>query len=107
MPEQIKSEVGAYFNVEGFATGKDGLEGVKSLQPSLVLCDVMLPDMNDNDIVKQLKADETTKSIPVIMLTALDDERHQTAEMMHVGRTKDSGTERPVTQQNHHSRPHA
>ena len=37
----------------------------------------MLPDTNGYDIVKTLKADEELKDIPVIMLTALEDERHQ------------------------------
>ena len=77
MLEQIKAEVGVYFNVVGYTNGKSGLEGLQNEAPSLLICDVMLPDTNGYDIVKQMKADDSLKQIPVIMLTALDDEKHQ------------------------------
>ena len=77
MLEQIKSEVGVYFNVVGYTDGKMGYEAMHSTPPTLLLCDVMLPDINGYDIVKQMRADEQLKHVPVIMLTALDDEKHQ------------------------------
>lgn len=77
MLEQIKTEVGVYFHIDGYTNGQSGIEGMKSQKPSLLICDVMLPDINGYDIVKKLKADEELKDIPVIMLTALDDEKHQ------------------------------
>ena len=43
---------------------------VKTHKPSLILLDVMLPQMSGLDICKALKADAQTKSIPVIFLTA-------------------------------------
>jgi len=42
----------------------------KDLQPGLILLDVMLPEMSGYDICKALKADDSTKKIPVIFLTA-------------------------------------
>ncbi len=77
MLEQIKQEVGVYFQVTGYTSGAEGIEAIKTERPSLLICDVMLPDMDGYDIVRQLKADLTLRSLPVIMLTALDDERHQ------------------------------
>ena len=77
MLEQIKTEVGVYFNVVGYSNGKSGLEGLMNEAPSLLICDVMLPDTNGYDIVKQIRANDALKQIPVIMLTALDDEKHQ------------------------------
>ena len=77
MLEQIKMEVGVYFHVEGYTDGKSGLEALKTQKPSLLICDIMLPDMNGYDIVKQVKADKALMDLPVLMLTALDDERHQ------------------------------
>ena len=77
MLEQIKAEVGVYFNVVGYTNGKNGIEGLMNEAPSLLICDVMLPDTNGYDIVKQIRANDALKQIPVIMLTALDDEKHQ------------------------------
>ena len=77
MLEQIKTEVGVYFHVSGYTDGQSGIEGIRNDAPALLICDVMLPDTNGYDIVKTLKADEELKDIPVIMLTALEDERHQ------------------------------
>lgn len=77
MMEQIRKEMSIYFNVEGYMDGKSGYEGVIKKQPSLVICDVMLPDMNGYDVVKEIKKDNSTFGIPVIMLTALDDDIHQ------------------------------
>lgn len=42
----------------------------KSILPNLILLDVMLPEMSGYDICKVLKADPTTKDIPIIFLTA-------------------------------------
>lgn len=77
MLEQIKAEVGIYFKVKGYTNGEIGFEAMKQTRPSLLICDVMLPDTNGYDIVKRLKEDEELRNIPVIMLTALDDEQHQ------------------------------
>ena len=77
MLEQIKSEIGVYFIVDSYTDGKSGLEGLLSTPPSLLVCDVMLPDMSGYDIVKKMREQDVLRNIPTIMLTALDDERHQ------------------------------
>jgi len=77
MMEQIKGEIGIYFNTVGFCNGKAGYEGAIKEEPDLILCDIMLPDMNGYEIVKKLKEHNEFKHTPVIMLTALDDENHQ------------------------------
>lgn len=84
MMQQIKTEVGVYFKTACFADGRQALDGIAAMmkddsqqQPSLVLCDIMLPDMTGYDIVGQLRADETTAALPVIMLTSLSDESNQ------------------------------
>ena len=77
MLEQIKSEVGVFFNVAGYVNGKSGFDAIVAEVPSLLICDVMLPDTNGYDIVKQMRANDSLRHIPVIMLTALDDEKHQ------------------------------
>lgn len=77
MLDQLRSDLGPYFKVTTYTNGTDAIRGIADAVPSLVFCDVMLPDINGYDIVKQLKASDNTKGIPVIMLTALNDDAHQ------------------------------
>ena len=59
------------FEVTGAAGGKEGLEKLQNdLQPDLVLLDLMMPDMDGWEVYQQMKADEKTKDIPVIVVTA-------------------------------------
>lgn len=77
MMEQIDGEVSVFFKTRRYMTGQGALEGICADCPAMVLCDVMLPDTSGYDIVKILKGDAATGYIPVVMLTALDDERHR------------------------------
>lgn len=77
MMEQMSGELATYFRIDGYTTGQAGLEGITAHPSALVVCDVMLPDMNGYDIVRTLKSDDDTAHIPVIMLTALDDDKHR------------------------------
>ncbi len=53
--------------------GTTGLEGARYGQPDLILLDIMMPGMNGYDVCRHLKKDETTRHIPVIFISALDD----------------------------------
>ncbi len=77
MLEQLHNELSNYFIVDTYATGNGGLTGIMEHKPSLVVCDVMLPDTNGYDIVRKLKTNAETAQTPVILLTALDDADHQ------------------------------
>ena len=59
----------ANFHIESAVNGKSGLELVDSVNPKLVIVDLMLPDINGIDILKTIKA---SKGIPVIMLSGKD-----------------------------------
>ncbi|TNF72191.1 MAG: response regulator [Acidobacteria bacterium] len=50
--------------------GERGVEMAKSESPSLILMDISLPVMDGYEATRQIKADPTTRSIPVIALTA-------------------------------------
>ena len=57
-------------------TAFDGVEGVamaQTNQPNLILLDVMMPKMDGMEALRQLKHNEKTRPIPVIMLTAKSD----------------------------------
>lgn len=59
------------YDVEMAGDGQEGLEKVKTLKPTIVLLDVMMPKMNGLQVLEKLKLDPDTKSIPVVMLTNL------------------------------------
>ena len=50
--------------------GKDGLEKAIELKPDLILLDMMLPGLNGIEVITELKANETTRAIPVVVMTA-------------------------------------
>lgn len=56
--------------VEGATGGKEGLKKVRKELPDLVLLDLMMPDLDGWEVYQQMKADENTKDIPVIVVTA-------------------------------------
>ncbi len=58
------------YEVIGAMGGREGLEQVAKVKPDLVLLDLMMPDMDGWEVYQQMKADETMKSIPVIVVTA-------------------------------------
>ena len=58
------------FEVIGAAGGKEGLEKMRQEPPILVLLDLMMPDMDGWEVYQQMKANEKTKDIPVIVVTA-------------------------------------
>ena len=64
----------AGFEVSLANNGTDGLELVRQVMPDLVLLDVMLPGLNGMQVCKQLKADDRTTGIPILMLSARSEE---------------------------------
>jgi twitching motility two-component system response regulator PilG len=50
--------------------GKEALEKAGSILPSLILMDIMMPEMDGLEVLEKLKEDPLTAGIPVIMLTA-------------------------------------
>ncbi|MEW5940943.1 MAG: response regulator [Chloroflexota bacterium] len=58
------------FDVQGAAGGVEGLRAVRQERPDLVLLDLMMPDLDGWEVYQQMKADEATRDIPVIVVTA-------------------------------------
>ncbi|RMH70962.1 MAG: response regulator [Gemmatimonadetes bacterium] len=50
--------------------GDVGIEKARSLKPDLILCDIMMPNMNGYDVFRVLREDPETAHIPIIFLTA-------------------------------------
>jgi two-component system response regulator VicR len=58
------------FDVKGASGGMEGLKMVRQDLPDLVLLDLMMPDLDGWEVYQQMKADEKTRNIPVIVVTA-------------------------------------
>jgi DNA-binding response OmpR family regulator len=58
------------YEIIGANGGREGLDLVRQHKPDLVLLDLMMPDMDGWDVYQQMKAEESTQNIPVIVVTA-------------------------------------
>lgn len=58
------------YEVIGAAGGREGLDIIREVVPDLVLLDLMMPDIEGWDVYQQIRADDNTKHIPVIVVTA-------------------------------------
>ena len=63
-------------SIEGFEVilatgGQEGIKKAKSELPALILLDIMMPKIDGLQVLRQLKSDEATKNIPVLVLTNL------------------------------------
>jgi DNA-binding response OmpR family regulator len=58
------------YEVMGANGGREGLDLVRRELPDLVLLDLMMPDMDGWDVYQQMKSEERTRDIPVIVVTA-------------------------------------
>jgi putative two-component system response regulator len=68
-----KNAISEYYDVYPLDSGKAMLEMLRSVQPDLILLDIMMPEMDGHEALKQLKADRQAADIPVIFLTARGD----------------------------------
>jgi len=59
------------FKVEVAYNGEEGLEKVRSNPPDAIVLDVMMPEKDGYTVCKELKGDDQTRNIPVILLTAV------------------------------------
>lgn len=60
------------YNVLAAKSGEKGIASAKKNSPDIILLDVTMPGMTGFDVIEVLKADDTTKNIPVIFLTGDD-----------------------------------
>jgi twitching motility two-component system response regulator PilH len=65
------------FAVINAATGSEGYEKALSEQPDLILSDIMMPEMNGFQLTEKIKNTRATKSIPIILISALKEEQKE------------------------------
>jgi len=66
----LSGELEGEFMIAEARNGREGLQVARDLSPDLIISDVMMPEMDGNEFCRQLKSDQLTSHIPVIMLTA-------------------------------------
>lgn len=66
--------MGKGYQLEFSESGSQALQMASDLRPDLVLLDVMMPEMNGFEVCRQLRANPKTAEVPVVMVTALDDQ---------------------------------
>ena len=71
---QIKYLLESYhYKVEVTRDGQQALVWLSEHKPSLVISDIVMPEMNGFELCEKIKSDERTEDIPVILLTSLSD----------------------------------
>lgn len=61
------------YNITKANNGVEALEKIRSLHPDIALINVIMPELNGIEVCKSIKSDDRYASIPVIIITALDD----------------------------------
>ncbi len=64
----------AGYRVSTAASGADALDLARRERPALIVLDLMLPGMSGFDVLEQLRSDDATRDVAVLMLTARRDE---------------------------------
>lgn len=72
----LQKALGEYLLLEGFEVaialdGEEGTRRAKKDMPDLIILDIILPRKDGYEVLKELKTDEKTKGIPIILLTNL------------------------------------
>lgn len=81
---QVILGMGSAVRVLASSRGNRGLALAREESPSLVLLDLHLPDLPGEEVLRQLKAEERTRQIPVIVLSG-DLDAQLTARLLELG----------------------
>jgi diguanylate cyclase (GGDEF)-like protein len=75
--EIINGVLGADYEILFATSGKEALDIASSQIPDLILLDIVMPDMDGYEVCAQLKANAGTRDVPVIFVTAKDQEEDE------------------------------
>lgn len=74
--EYLRNTLSDTYHVQVCSDGKPALEIVKEYLPNLIISDIMMPEMRGDELCHILKNDIETSHIPIILLTALNNDRN-------------------------------
>lgn len=72
---KILSKAG--YEVANAVNGRDALEKLKTEKPDLVLLDILMPGMDGWETLREIRKDEATRDLPVVMVTVLTGEEYR------------------------------
>ncbi len=75
--EFLLNTLGEKYSITLAENGAEGMEKLKQKEPDLIICDVMMPEMDGFEFCEKVKAEAATCHIPVILLTALEDNENR------------------------------
>lgn len=61
------------YRVAVASSGEEALASIRARKPTIVISDILMPGMDGYELCRRIKADETLRDVPVILLTALSD----------------------------------
>ncbi|WP_172982800.1 response regulator [Roseovarius bejariae] len=67
---QMALETVGSFEVHQFATGQEAVDAVETVQPQMLLLDMMMPDMSGEDVWRKISEQPAGGNLPTIFLTA-------------------------------------
>ncbi|KAA0989080.1 ATP-binding protein [Dyadobacter aurulentus] len=70
MRQHIQSLIGPWYRTIGAVNGVDALEKISEYRPSLILSDIMMPEMDGIELLRRVKDNAASAQIPVILITA-------------------------------------
>lgn len=70
------------YSILAVTNGKDALKVLQQKQPDLIILDIMMPELDGFGVLESVKNFESTASIPVIMLTARNNQKDQEKALM-------------------------
>lgn len=76
MEHYLRSELSGEYTVQSCRNGKEALVIIGEYNPELIIADILMPEMGGDELCKIVKANIDTSHIPVILITALNDEEN-------------------------------
>jgi signal transduction histidine kinase/DNA-binding response OmpR family regulator len=74
--EYLRNTLSDDYTIQVCSDGKQALDIVKEYMPNMVISDIMMPEMRGDELCHKLKNDIETSHIPIILLTALNNDRN-------------------------------
>src|ERR1700758_159967 len=80
----LSAAMAELLNREGFEvrtafSGEEGLKSASDFRPQLILCDLVLPDMRGQEVIRRLSANPVTRHAYAVILTALSEAEIRTS----------------------------